>query len=1112
MRIDRRSITVLLMAVALFSQVVAPLTNARAASAPPPPPPALSVSPDRGLADSSMTMNGSGFGKGTVTIGWTDTAGHQTDLAHTYTGSGSFSLRVAVPHSSGSDLYTIVAVDSGNGKQAQAFYTVQTPNVSVTISPSSGTATTRFTMTGAGWPSNDTVTINYGGATATTVRTDGNGAFHATFGFPSSVPAPLAGDAVLVAADQSNNTASATVHIAGVGGSMGDFCNGFWLCIGIVIAVQAIVTYFIYQAAIIVTAVAALIVGATDNAWRHMASANTFGNGPLHGGWVAMLAIAGSFVVLYLVVMGVFMMLGMYRASLQETIARTIFAVALAAGSFQLFTWAITTINDILDALPGFDLTSASARILSDVKDPGAIISLLLVSVMLSVMEIILTIQVIIRTVKMGALAMFSPIFAVMFMRPGTQQMGQTWFMTFLGEMAAQITQIIFLYVVFQSFVADMTHHSSDLKGELGSSLFTIAGMIVAFELPRYVEKSVGGIATRHSPLTMAAMAGGVAKTPQALKTMAATTLGHGPSMAIKSGAQSMGRLAMGIPEPGKFGSYAGTGGGGSAAGTGGGGAIGGALAVAADPIAFGATEALTNESGEEVVPAGARAASARDFGQRNPGIPASAVAAGFVDGYQGQRPPMLTGGKEGNTFSQREIPSMVAAAGYDQTSAAGEQFASYLYGHEAKGSLTPENVAASLAATVADERAGTTPSVAQAKAQGLPTQDGFTAMGASAIASQGYSPVANAAAASKQAGAPRMDLAGMSGADALSTWAASRPRSDAAAGRGQNIMAPKEMASFATAVGHPAGTPSGEQLGYYMEKHEKGKTLTAENLAASVDATNLDAAAGATPDWGLGIQTQSPPTAAMADAFADLSADDAARGWSANHAALAATSGSGPGAGRAMGGGGAMGGTGGASRGTGLVMPPKLTTPSPTSSATGTTGTTGGATGATAGGTGATAGGTATLPYTPSGGSMGYKDRPWHMPSNLAAKNQTTMGSWKIGEMAWSQHTRNAGQPGVSPQDYFNDAPDNHELSNRVTAFAQSFGYGDDAPVTEAIAANVMEHVHKGPVDKGAIHAVGAMAVEDQWAGRLDTPTRGAIQHKDLNRAASPRTGTQGP
>jgi len=1034
-----------------------------------------------------------------ITIHWGSASGHTMESTSTNS-TGGFAQNITIPSDATDGSTDVVALD-GSGKSATYTLIIAVPVAGITLSKSKAAPSDSVTVGGHGFSAHSHVdfTLDDGTQLGSGTTTNAGGGFNV----PVSLPLDIAGGPTNVTATDANgHTAMASLTITGGTSTSCDFwCSVATTFFGTILSIM------LAPITALLLLIAKLVDASTGSLWSHTPPELSYGNATLQSFHTLMLALGAALIVLYIAYMGLMIVIKGQRSfgneGPAEVIWRAIFTVGFMAASWEFFTWTIDLFNGLTAGLGATSFDSFFTQVGTSVKTsgPNQLLYVLLLMVM-SIMIIILTVKMAIRLAYLDVVAVFMPLMSVFLMRPETSGVGKAWMKEYVGTLIAQFVTVATLKLGIGLMLTGMT-----MAMPTGGSptvlgfILAIGVFVLAVQISKRFERVIGATGVHASPLTMllgaaalqkgasggakaaTALAGAVAAPHMAAAgamkgfasaASAASAGGSGFGGAMASGAKGAasgaagglakgGRMITGAQPPRPDGAAFG-GGGGAAGGPG-----AAALTRAAAPVPLGGASALSSGMPGGVAPA----SNARAFAQGNPGLSGQDVGGQLLQNYQGQRDPSFTT-RNGNALSRKEIPSFVEAAGYDPSSNEGQQFQSYLNQHEDAGTLTPENVGASFAAVAADEGAGTTPpDLGSIQAQELPTAASIAAMGGeAALARSGYTPTAAASAAAASAGGP--SLAGMAGSQAWQAWAPSRSHSQAAAARGNNVMGRKEIGSFVAAAGHAPDSDAGKQLSYYLGKHENAGTLSADNLGASVDATNLDAAAGATPTWGHGVQSQQAPTAQMAQAYGALPVGDASKGWSANYGALAtaapaARSGSSPATG--------MGGSSSAS-----------------------TGTSGGG------------GGSTTVPYTPSGGSASYSSTPWQMPANLAAANQRTMGSWAVGGMAWSQHTRQAGSPGVAVSDHFNPALPESDLRSRASSFAQSFGYGDNAPATEAIADNVMTHAKAGSLNEDNIRAVGAMAVEDQWAGRLATPTRGAITHADLGRAATPRAGTGTP
>jgi hypothetical protein len=144
----------------------------------------LSINPPGGPVGTRVQLTGTGFGGGyIVVIYWDDQLITSNIFA---TSTGSFSTTIEVPASI-HGTHTISARDSGLGTGAANF--VVSP--AITLAPASGSPGTLVAVTGTGFRRNATVKITYAGTGVatqpSTITTDPNGGFSASFTVPSGV-------------------------------------------------------------------------------------------------------------------------------------------------------------------------------------------------------------------------------------------------------------------------------------------------------------------------------------------------------------------------------------------------------------------------------------------------------------------------------------------------------------------------------------------------------------------------------------------------------------------------------------------------------------------------------------------------------------------------------------------------------------------------------------------------------------------------------------------------------------------------------------------------------------------------------------------------------------
>ncbi|MFC2056339.1 IPT/TIG domain-containing protein [Chloroflexota bacterium] len=141
--------------------------------------PEITVTPESGATGSTITVSGTGFGEEmdvTITFDNVAVATDETD------DDGSFEVGFPVPSIAGGG-YDVEAEDDDDNS-AEANFTIAATTVS--ISPSTGRTGTTVTVNGNGFIASTPITITFGTARVTTLNSDANGDFSATFTVPSS--------------------------------------------------------------------------------------------------------------------------------------------------------------------------------------------------------------------------------------------------------------------------------------------------------------------------------------------------------------------------------------------------------------------------------------------------------------------------------------------------------------------------------------------------------------------------------------------------------------------------------------------------------------------------------------------------------------------------------------------------------------------------------------------------------------------------------------------------------------------------------------------------------------------------------------------------------------
>ena len=140
--------------------------------------PSITIIPDKGRADTNVTLTGNGFiaiANNPIIITYNGEIVATSPASVTADGNGYFSATFKIPHGS-SGIGTVIATDTVNTSSTNF-----TNIVTATVSPASGPVGTIVTATGAGFMANVTITINYDNAQVVTATTDSEGNFSTTF-------------------------------------------------------------------------------------------------------------------------------------------------------------------------------------------------------------------------------------------------------------------------------------------------------------------------------------------------------------------------------------------------------------------------------------------------------------------------------------------------------------------------------------------------------------------------------------------------------------------------------------------------------------------------------------------------------------------------------------------------------------------------------------------------------------------------------------------------------------------------------------------------------------------------------------------------------------------
>ncbi|MCA9834554.1 MAG: hypothetical protein KC435_11430 [Thermomicrobiales bacterium] len=175
--------------------------------------PVLELNPASGAAGSRTTMTGSGFTPGElITIRWGGSSGTILRTFNAGT-TGKFSAGLTIPVTASKQSY-VVYVSSASGKTGSATYTVnQVVGVEIALSPASGAAGSRITVTGSGFNPGEQITLRWGGSSGSVLRTFNAGT---TGKFSAGVTIPASASIqsyVIYVSSASGKTGSATFAV-----------------------------------------------------------------------------------------------------------------------------------------------------------------------------------------------------------------------------------------------------------------------------------------------------------------------------------------------------------------------------------------------------------------------------------------------------------------------------------------------------------------------------------------------------------------------------------------------------------------------------------------------------------------------------------------------------------------------------------------------------------------------------------------------------------------------------------------------------------------------------------------------------------------------------------
>ena len=176
---------VLTLALALAALVIAPATALGQGTGTPSPSPvaSLSLSATNGMANTSITANGSGFQPNeTVDVSFNGQPVGQP----TVNSGGSFSLSFKVPNLNPGD-YGVMAKGRASNSTASATFTIKPGGATLTFNPAQAAPGASVTVTGVGFEPGEAVQLSFNGPVVATEQADTTG--QVTFEF--TVPAGL---------------------------------------------------------------------------------------------------------------------------------------------------------------------------------------------------------------------------------------------------------------------------------------------------------------------------------------------------------------------------------------------------------------------------------------------------------------------------------------------------------------------------------------------------------------------------------------------------------------------------------------------------------------------------------------------------------------------------------------------------------------------------------------------------------------------------------------------------------------------------------------------------------------------------------------------------------
>jgi hypothetical protein len=156
--------------------------------------PTIAINPTTGPKGSTVVVTGSGWVPGKVVTISLDSVAAQSVTPDS---TGAIAGTITIPIDAAPGPHTITASDGSVGNSADAV-TFTVPGAAITVSPTSGAATTTVALSGTGFNAYFPITVSIGGYTLTSqALSDGLGAFTYTFNIPGLQP----GAQVILATD-----------------------------------------------------------------------------------------------------------------------------------------------------------------------------------------------------------------------------------------------------------------------------------------------------------------------------------------------------------------------------------------------------------------------------------------------------------------------------------------------------------------------------------------------------------------------------------------------------------------------------------------------------------------------------------------------------------------------------------------------------------------------------------------------------------------------------------------------------------------------------------------------------------------------------------------------